>query len=458
MPPIALHIDAMTHEGRGVGAYLDGDLAGKKVFVDFALAGETASVKLTETHKRYDAGTAIAITDPSDKRTQPFCAHFGVCGGCSLQHMDANAQIAFKGSVLAELLAREGVSAEHWLAPIVGARTHYRTKARLGVRYLANKDEMLLGFREKNSNFLAKIDHCPILDARFGAHFGAVKTLLHGLDARAHIAQLELAMGDDTPTDDGQVAVIVRHLVDLGDDDLNKLKAFFAERGWQLYLQRGGADTVMRVPTHKTNHAGHMDASSLAVPPKGGLHYRTHGVDFAFSPQDFTQVNFSVNTQMLSRALELLDLKQGERVLDLFCGLGNFSLVMAKMGCTVIGVEGSGTMTERAAMNAKKNGLDASFFAQDLNIDFSHLPLFDEPFDAVLIDPPRSGAPLVMDYIAKFGAQRVVYVSCNPITLARDAAKLCAAGYKMTHAGVMDMFCHTAHVESIARFEKIESI
>ena len=260
---------------------------------------------------------------------------------------------------------------------------------------------------------------------------------------------------DDVPDSQKAVAVIVRHMVELGDSDLQKLQAFFAERNWQLYLQPKGSDTVHRIDTDNAR------PSSLTVPPTGGLFYRLPEMEitFEFSPLDFTQVNLSVNQKMTQLALDLLDLQPGERVLDLFCGLGNFSLPLAKaVGETgfVIGVEGSEAMTERAKVNATANGLNhTEFYAQDLTQDFSDKPWVGN-VDALLIDPPRSGAIEVMQYLDKFDAKRIVYVSCNPITLARDTAVLLEKGYKLTHAGVMDMFCHTGHVESIARFEKVQ--
>lgn len=459
--PESLYIDALTHDGRGIATYGDGERAGKKVFVAHALPHETVLCQINAQKNNFEMGDAIQITNPSPARQTPPCTHFGVCGGCSLQHMHPKAQIEFKQSVLDELFAHHAhTKPDSYLAPIVGDSLHYRTKARLGVRYVAKKQTVLAGFRERGSNFLAQIDNCPILDTRFGAHLMAVRECLHSLHAKDEIAQLELAMGQvlpDVADSSWSVAVIVRHLAPLDTHDTDILKAFFANKKWQLYLQPHGADSVARLPTGAAGEP--LPATSLQVPPTGGLFYRALGVTFEFSPQDFTQVNFAVNEKMLAQALDLLNLQKGERVLDLFCGLGNFSLVMAKaVGDTgqVIGVEGSQQMTMRATANACANHLtNCTFYAQDLTQDFSHLPLFEHGFDALLIDPPRSGAAEVMAYLPKFGARRIVYVSCNPITLARDSALLSAQGYRLVKAGVMDMFCHTAHVESMALFEKI---
>lgn len=467
-PPVTLTVTNLAHDGRGVASYGDQpdhhlDKHGKKVFVSFALPNETVSVKITGSRKSMEEGdAALVLANPNPERTTPPCPHFGVCGGCSLQHWQPDGQIQFKQSVLAELLEHQAhIQPEHWLPPLVADRLGYRTKARMGVRYVEKKGTALVGFRERASNFLANLNECHVLDPRVGFEIENLKALISSLDARDHIPQLELAMGetlDDVIDSKKSIAVIVRHMVDLGEDDIAKLQAFFAERNWQLFLQPKGSDTVHRIDPLYENTA-HARPSSLTVPPTGGLFYRLPEFDvtFEFSPLDFTQVNLSVNRKMTKLAIDLLDLQPGERVLDLFCGLGNFSLPLARqVGKTgfVIGVEGSSEMTERAKMNATANGLHhTDFFAQDLTKDFSAEPWVGQ-VDALLIDPPRSGALEVMQYLDKFNAKRIVYVSCNPITLARDTAVLLDKGYKLTHAGVMDMFPHTGHVESIARFEK----
>nr|WP_312539479.1 MULTISPECIES: 23S rRNA (uracil(1939)-C(5))-methyltransferase RlmD [unclassified Moraxella] len=467
-PPVTLTVTNLAHDGRGVATYGDQpdhhlDKHGKKVFVSFALPNETVSVKITGSRKSMEEGDALEVlANPNPQRTTPPCPHFGVCGGCSLQHWQPDGQIQFKQSVLAELLEHQAhIQPENWLPPLVADRLGYRTKARMGVRYVEKKGTALVGFRERASNFLANLNECHILDPRVGFEIENLKALISSLDARDHIPQLELAMGetlDDVIDSKKSIAVIVRHMVALGEHDIAKLQAFFAERNWQLFLQPKGSDTVHRIDPLYENTA-HARPSSLTVPPTGGLFYRLpeSDVTFEFSPLDFTQVNLSVNRKMTKLAIDLLDLKPGERVLDLFCGLGNFSLPLARqVGETgfVIGVEGSSEMTQRAKMNASANGLHhTDFFAQDLTKDFSSEPWVGQ-VDALLIDPPRSGALEVMQYLDKFNAKRIVYVSCNPITLARDTAVLLEKGYKLTHAGVMDMFPHTGHVESIARFEK----
>lgn len=464
--PLSFTIDGLSHDGRGVAVYGNGfgvadghaeEKHGKKVFVSFALPGETVEVKLTNSRASFEEGDAVTITaNPNPERAVPPCPHFGVCGGCNLQHWQPDSQITFKQSVLAEMLQHQaGVQPETWLTPVVGDRLGYRTKARLGVRYVAKKQTALVGFRERSSNFLAELNECHILDPRIGFEIENLKTLISTLASRDKIAQLELAMGEylpELPDGNQPVALIVRNLEPLSDADIEKLKVFFAARNWQLYLQPKGADSVERIALTPDD-----DMSQQF----GRLYYQLPEYDltFEFIPTDFTQVNLSVNRQMTKLACDLLDLKAGERVLDLFSGLGNFSLPLARLvgdSGSVIGVEGSDAMTARAAENARRNDLhNTEFYTQDLTQDCTDKPWANQGFDALLIDPPRSGAWEIMQYLPKFNAKRIVYVSCNPATLARDTKALLEQGYRLTHAGVMDMFCHTGHVESIARFEKI---
>lgn len=489
--PLPFVVDGLSHDGRGVAVYGNThnnndnndndnnddmgidfnhlpDKHGKKVFVNFALPHETVQVQLTNSRNSFEEGDAIAVlANPNPERQLPPCPHFGVCGGCSLQHWQPDGQIAFKQSVLAELLAHQaGVQPDNWLPPVVGDRLGYRTKARLGVRYVAKKDTALVGFRERSSNYLAELNECHVLDPRIGFDMQALKSLISSLDTREHIAQLELAMGEqisNLPDGNQPVALIVRHLQPLTDADLDKLKTFFAQRHWQLYLQPKGADSIHRIALPTDDHLCYP-TNNRHDQQFGNLYYRLPKYDliYRFIPTDFTQVNLSVNQQMTQLACELLDLQVGEQVLDLFCGLGNFSLPMARLvggkdgqQGQVIGVEGSDAMTQRAKDNAQHNKLhNTQFFSQDLTQDFSDKP-WAKAVDALLIDPPRSGAWEVMQYLPRFNAKRIVYVSCNPTTLARDAKALIDNGYRLTHAGVMDMFCHTGHVESIARFERV---
>ncbi|MEB3754946.1 23S rRNA (uracil(1939)-C(5))-methyltransferase RlmD [Acinetobacter sp. MD2(2019)] len=443
-------VDSLSHEGRGIALY-QADLEhpeaayGKKVFIQFALPGEQVRAQITHQSKRLDEADAIEIlSQPSKDRVEPICQHFELCGGCNLQHMHADAQIAFKQQVLDSHLTHfAGVQPEQWLTAVRSQRTDYRCRARVGVRYVPKLGRLVFGFRARNSNRLVDIQECPVLDQTLGAQLPTLKKVLETLKAKADIGHIELAMGD------AEIALLVRHTAELSQADRTKLLTFAQAQNWQLYLQSGRAETLKRIDQ--------TDAS-----PR--LHYSLPDfkLNFAFSPLDFTQVNASVNAQMVALACELLALKQGERVLDLFCGLGNFSLPLARcVGETgqVIAVEGSEDMVLRGTENAVLNHLNnIQFFSQDLTQDFSQQPWAQQDFDALLIDPPRSGADAVMHYISHFGAKRIVYISCNPATLARDTGILVQQGYTLKRAGVMDMFTHTGHVESITLFEKTERI
>lgn len=432
-------VTSLSHEGRGIALYEQPiEKNGKKVFIQFALPGETVVAKITRDTKRLEEADAIEIIgEPAPTRVTPICQHFKTCGGCSLQHMHPDEQIRFKQEVLKSHFTHFAqVEPEQWLAPIRSKQTGYRRRARIGVRYLEKSNQLLMGFRERQSNRLTNIVECPVLESTLNQALPHLRLLLESLTGKAVIGHVELAMGD---TD---VALLVRHTAPLSRSDKKRLLDFALERGWQLYLQP------------RPNQVNRLDAKHV------GLVYSLadFATKFTFSPLDFTQVNASVNEQMVKLACDLLALKEGERVLDLFCGLGNFSLPMATcVGATgeVVGVEGSTEMVRRAEKNATLNGLSQlKFYEQDLTQDFSKQPWAQQGFDALLIDPPRSGSEQVMQYISNFNAKRIVYVSCNPATLARDTGILTQYGYRLIKAGVMDMFTHTGHVESITLFER----
>ncbi|KAB0625364.1 23S rRNA (uracil(1939)-C(5))-methyltransferase RlmD [Acinetobacter gandensis] len=448
-PIYTFQVESLSHEGRGIahfGTHPDHPVEkhGKKVFIRYALPGETVRARITNVVKRLEEADSLELlSEASEMRVEPACPHYGVCGGCSMQHIHPDEQIRLKQDVLKSHLEHfAGIQPEEWLAPLRSQREDYRRKARIGVRYLPAKDKLVVGFRESQSNKLTSIDRCMVLDREFGS-LTTLKQLLQRLAGKADIGHIELAMGDQ------EIALLVRHTAELCAEDVNQFKKFALQKGWQLYLQPEGPDSLHRV-----------DDPSSAM----RLHYglSDFNVEFGFNPQDFTQVNSTINPQMVKLACDLLQLQQGERVLDLFCGLGNFSLPLAKsVGETgsVVAVEGSEEMVQRGAENAQNNGLSqVKFYSQDLTKDFSHHSWAKQGFDALLIDPPRSGAEEVMQYVPKFGANRIVYVSCNPATLARDAGMLVQQGYRLKKAGVMDMFTHTGHVESIALFEKENQI
>lgn len=448
-PIYTFQVESLSHEGRGIahyGSHPDhpSEKQGKKVFIRYALPGETVTAQITNVVKRLEEADSIALlSEPAVTRIEPKCPHFTVCGGCNMQHIQLDEQIRLKQEVLKSHLEHfAGIQPEQWLPALRSSREDYRRKARIGVRYLPHKDKLVVGFRENQSNKLISIDRCMVLDHEFGS-ITALKQLLQSLKAKAAIGHIELAMGDD------EIALLVRHTEKLSQQDVNQLKQFALNKQWQLYLQPEGAESLHRV-----------DDPTAAM----RLHYALDDFDlkFGFSPLDFTQVNSTINPQMVKLACDLLQLQQGERVLDLFCGLGNFTLPLARcVGETgqVVGVEGSEEMVRRAAENAEINGIiHAHFYSQDLTKDFSHHSWANQGFDALLIDPPRAGAEEIMHYVPKFGAKKIVYVSCNPATLARDAGVLVQHGYRLKKAGVMDMFTHTGHVESIALFEKYNEI
>lgn len=423
-------VETLSHDGRGI-ARIDG----KTVFIDNALPGEDIGFEYLRTSRRFDEGRAVSWQTTSPARVTPPCPHADICGGCSLQHLAAEEQLLRKQQTLAEQLTHFGhLQPARWLAPLTGPTLGYRSKARLGVRWVPAKGLPLAGFREKSSNFLAELSQCPVLEAPLDDAILPLRQLLAGLEAKARIPQVEVARGDD------ETALVFRHLDPLSEADLQALRDFCQQRGWHCYLQPGNESTTHRI-----------------WPETGAarLHYAQPAYDLglAFHPQDFTQVNRSINRSMVQQALELLEVDASHRVLDLFCGLGNFTLPLARLAREVVGVEGSAAMVERGAENAQANGLgNVSFHAADLTQDASRQPWATGGFDRILIDPPRAGALEVIPLLASFAAERLVYVSCNPATLARDAGELAKHGYRLEAAGVMDMFPHTTHVESMALF------
>ncbi len=430
--PVSATVEDLSHDGRGV-ARIDG----KTVFIDGALVGEVVTFRYRRQRRRFDEAVVVDIVQPSPHRITPVCAHAAVCGGCSLQHLEAGQQLAMKQAILAEQLEHFGhIAPQSWLPPLTGPVTGYRRKARLGVRYVPARERVLVGFREKGSSFLADLSACEVLVPALGHALSALAAMLTGLDARRSIPQIEVAAGD---TD---IALIFRHLEPLSMDDQTVLVDFCRERGWQCYLQPGD------------DHSVHL----IWPPDQAERLYYAHpdtGILMGFHPLDFIQVNGAMNRSMVSRALELLDIQPEHHVLDLFCGLGNFSLPMATRARRVTGVEGGEAMVMRARENAQHNGLDnLDFHAWDLTQPMTGQPWAQRHYDRVLIDPPRSGALEVVQQMAQLGADKVLYVSCNPATLARDAAEFDRQGYRLLCAGVMDMFAQTTHLESLALFER----
>ena len=407
--PFQIQILDLSHDGRGVARREDG----KAVFVAGALPGETVLAEPTARSRRFDEARTLEVLTASPERVPPRCPHFGTCGGCVLQHLAEDRQIVAKERVLLENLERIGkVVPGRVLEPLTADSWGYRRKGRFSVRRVNRKDKTLVGFREQDPRFVADLGQCHTV-----------------------IPQIEFIAGDDA------IALTVRHLAPLDEADRAALAAFGREHGFSIFLQPKGPDSV-----HPLD--GQAPALSFRLPQ--------WEVELAFEPLDFIQVNAGLNQKMIARALELLDAQAGERVLDLFCGLGNFTLPLARTVAEVVGVEGDAGLVARARANAQRNGLgNAQFFAADLTTDQRGTPWMRAGFDKLLLDPPRSGADEVLKQLPLQGIDRIVYVSCHPGSLARDAGFLVhERGYRLVAAGVMDMFPHTAHVESIALFER----
>lgn len=435
--PVEVTIDSMAHDGRGVA-----HIEGKAVFVDGALPGERVSFLYTAKRSSHDEGKIHEVLDPAPERVEARCEAFGLCGGCSLQHLDEKEQIGFKQQTLLENLKRLGkVEPEEVLEPLTGPHWGYRRKARLGVRDVPKKGRVLVGFREKHSPYLANFTHCHVLHPSVGMKLEAISECIGDLSVSNRIAQIELSIGGREEDGNDRVAMVFRNLDPLTADDEARLRAFSVDHGFDLYLQPGGPDTVVPL----SEGVGEL---SYTLPD--------FGVEMFFGPMDFTQVNNDINRSMVARAMELLDPQGDERILDLFCGLGNFTLPIARSAGKVIGVEGDKELVRRAGENAERNGVEnAEFHVADLTQDLTGEPWLRDGIDKLLIDPPRSGALEVIPHAVALKPRRIVYVSCNPSTLARDAGELVNThGYKLLKAGVMDMFPHTSHVESIALFEK----
>ncbi len=421
----------LSHEGHGV-AKPDG----KAVFVADALPGERVVMKRVGRRRNYDEAVLEKVLAASPDRVPAECPHFGVCGGCALQHLAPGAQLAFKQAQLLENLARLGsVQPERVLEPLRGPVWGYRRRARLGIKLVPRKGRVLVGFRERSAPYVADLHECRVLAPPAGSLMDPLAELVAGLSIASRVPQAEVAVTDDT------CALVLRVLDEPSGDDLVKLRQFEAGHPVRLYLQPGGIDTVR--PLRE------------GLPP---LEYAlpTFGLRLEFEPTDFIQVNGALNEAMVGRAVELLELEPSHAVLDLFCGLGNFSLPLATRAREVVGIEGDAGLVARAAANARLNAIgNAGFLAADLAADSSAAAWAGRPYDRVLLDPPRAGAREILPVVGRSGARRVVYISCHPGSLARDAGLLVREhGFRLQAAGVMDMFPHTTHVEAVAVFER----
>jgi 23S rRNA (uracil1939-C5)-methyltransferase len=436
LPVLTLQIESVDLDAQGIAHH-----EGKVVFVQGALTGETVRAQLTRSKASYDKAQVVEVVRQSSQRVAPRCAHFGVCGGCSLQHLEAGAQLAVKQRTLEDNLwhiAR--LKPNQILPPIAGPSWGYRYRARLSVRHVEKKGGMLVGFHEKSSSYVADMTQCHVLPPHVAKLLVPLRALIGGLSIRDRMPQIELAVGQ---TD---MVMVLRVLEPLTDADRAALLAFAREHGIVFWLQPKGPDSI---------HP--LDAQT-----PGDLHYTLPEFDIRmpFAATDFTQVNHQINRVLVGQAVRLLDAQPQERVLDLFCGLGNFTLPLARKAAQVLGVEGSAALIKRAADNARANGLaeKTAYEVRNLfEVTAEHLRAWGR-FDRWLIDPPREGAIAAVKALAQLGAEekprRIVYVSCNPATLARDAAVLVnEAGYTLNAAGVVNMFPQTSHVESMAVFD-----
>jgi len=444
-----LDIESLDMEARGVGHLANEDGSpGKVIFVDGALPGERVRFKSYRRKAKWEAADMTELLRESPLRAKPRCLYFGICGGCAMQHLNVPAQVAIKQRVLEDALHHLGkVDAEMILRPIHGPDWGYRYRARLSVRHVAKKGGVLIGFHERRSSFIADMKSCEILPPAVSRMLVPLRSLIAALSIRDRLPQIELAVGEQA----GQrvIVMVLRVMEPPSENDREQLIGFSQQWSVHFWLQSKGPDTALPF-----------------YPPDSTLAYGLpeFGVSMPFRPTDFTQVNHQINRVLVERALRLLDVQPGDRVADLFCGLGNFTLPLATRAAEVVGIEGSPALTERSLQNARVNGLDKKTVFYNRNLfEFSVQDLLSlGRFDRMLIDPPREGALEVCRAIGELASEdpdaspkRIVYVSCNPATLARDAGVLVhGGGYVLSRAGVVNMFPHTAHVESIAVFDR----
>jgi 23S rRNA (uracil1939-C5)-methyltransferase len=420
----------LAHDGRGIAR-----IGGKAVFIEGALPGERVRLRVIKRRRHLDEAGLVDVIVASPDRVVPRCAHFGVCGGCSLQHLSGPAQLLAKERQLLDNLERIGrVHPERTLAPLQGPQWAYRRRARLGVKYVHKKGRVLAGFRERHKPYIADLKRCEILEEPLGALPRDLAALIETLAIREKVPQVEVASGD------AATALVFRVLEAPEPADVEKIAAFGATHGVQIFLQTGGLDSVRPLDPR--------------YPP---LSYALEdGVVIEFGPVDFIQINRAVNAAMVSAALSALQPGPEDSVLDLFCGLGNFSLSLARRARQVAAVEGDAALVAKATANGARNGIgNAAFFVENLFEPAKFGPWDRERYDLILLDPPRAGAAALLARMTHWQPRRVVYISCHPGSLARDAEILVhGQGFKLAGAGVMDMFPHTTHVESMAVFER----
>jgi 23S rRNA (uracil1939-C5)-methyltransferase len=427
-------ITGISHEGRGIA-----HINGKITFVENALPGETVLIAYNKKRRAYDEARSIRILKASTDRTQPECLHYNSCGGCSLQHLSNQAQLLHKEKTLVDQLTHFAkIKSKSLLPPLKGASWGYRRRARLGVKYVAKKQAVLVGFREKNGHYLAQLQTCKTLDPRVGQLLIPLQQLVHKLNAFQTIPQIEVAMGDEI------LGLVFRHLSPLDSSDQMQLKKFAEQHQIQLYLQPGDENSTHCIWPENPR------LLSYRLENKG---YKS--LELLFEPKHFVQINAEINQAMIKQAMELLSPNFSDRILDLFCGLGNFSLPLATRCQFVVGIEGYVELVERAKANARHNAINnTQFYTADLTGSVLREAWAQQTFNKILLDPPRSGALEIIQQIAHWNVERIVYVSCNPASLARDAGELVKQGYSLEQTGIMDMFPQTHHSEAICLFTK----
>ena len=431
---VKVTIESLAHDGRGV-AHVDG----KVVFIDEALPGEVVEFIYTDSRRDYAEGKVDKLITQSDVRVEPDCLHFGRCGGCSFQHVNDEQQIKIKEGLLVEQFGRIGkIEIPQIWEPLTGPHWGYRRKARMGVKYVAKKGRVLVGFRERRNPFLAEIESCKVMHPIVGEKLMDLSEMIGGLSIKDKIPQIEVAIGDD------DCVLAFRVLEPPTTEDKERMRDFGHQHNMSICLQSKGPDTIVPIE-------GEPEIIPTYALPE-------QGIEFKFKPAMFTQVNYEINKKMVTRVIEALDLNENDNVLDLFCGLGNFTLPMATKARHVVGVEGDQPLVNHAKENARLNGLEnVEFYAADLTKDVSDQSWAKQKFNKVMLDPSRAGASEVLHNLKHWNPDLIMYVSCNPSTLARDAGILVNdLGYQLVKAGVMDMFPQTGHVESIALFEKVK--
>jgi 23S rRNA (uracil1939-C5)-methyltransferase len=427
-------VAALTHEGEGIVRQ------GKAAFVAGALPGERIRFRRTRQHRQHDDAQLLEVLEPAPARVTPRCAHFGVCGGCALQHLAPEAQLDVKQTELRDNLERVGrVEPEEWYAPLRGPVWNYRRRARLGSKFVTKKERVVVGFRERLAPYVAELQHCEVLAHPVSRLITPLAAMLTQLSIRHRLPQIEVAIADNA------VALVLRILEPASPEDLARLHEFAASHSVRFYLQPGGLDSVreLEVP---------------GGPPRESLRYGlpAFGLQLEFAPTDFVQINAVINEALVARAVELLELTASSVVLDLYCGIGNFTLALAKRAGRVTGIEGERSLVERARHNARLNGIsNVEFHMADLGQAPAPGPdWLNHPYTHVLLDPPRAGAGAMLATLARLRPHRVLYISCHPGSLARDLGSLVYEhGFSLRAAGVLDMFPHTTHVESLALLE-----